>query len=73
MKFQLESTDMPDIGTPADALQESILYRAYVKGKTAFSKSFKKVITEYLFELIYYHSARSDFHFFFLITCDGET
>ena len=34
---------MPDIGTPADALQETILYRAYLKAKTTYTKEFEQV------------------------------
>ena len=43
LKFRLESTDLPDIGTPADALQETILYRAYTMALDTYSKQLSKV------------------------------
>lgn len=43
LKFRVESAELPDILTPADAVQETILYRAHNTALDTYSEQLPKV------------------------------
>ena len=54
LKCLLESADLPDIDSPAAALQRTIIHRAFLKSRDGFTKLLAQVIIHVLHTTLNY-------------------